>query len=139
MPSWRVSQLVGLKMVSKCRALISLYCTRVSRKANSVPGSVHHRAGTRIPGYFSQAYNVLEILIYFYKINPIQNVKLRKQSLIMPTINSNDTCIKIRTFLEKLPGMLLYLSNASLILHAHGNQNWDFHNRTGYNAILYIQ
>ena len=66
MQSRRASWLFGLKMVSKCRAFICLYCTRVSRQVNSYLESVHHRAGIRVPGYISQAYYSLLGIDYVY-------------------------------------------------------------------------
>ena len=55
MPSRRASWLVCLKMVSKCRALISLYYSGIPT-GEFLPGSVHRRAGTRVffPGLMSR-------------------------------------------------------------------------------------
>ena len=47
MPSRKASWQVGLKMVSKSRALSFLYCTRVSRQTNSYPDQYITR---RYPG-----------------------------------------------------------------------------------------
>ena len=59
MASQRASWLFGLKMVLKCRALICLYCIRVSRQVNSY---LHQYITGWVPGYFSQAYLRLLIL-----------------------------------------------------------------------------